>query len=157
MNRLTEEYIPLLGHYQKLKHQMLEVLTNADLAHTIKGSPSLGELAKEIGETEQSYLNSFKTYKLNFDYKNLDAGLAKSISALSAWYASLDDELKTILENFSDDDLDKIRIDRHGWPVPIQQNLDIYKEALLIFCGKAWVHLLALGKTLPEQWADWIG
>ena len=69
----------------------------------------------------------------------------------------MDAELKTILEAFSDEDLDKIRIDRHGWPVPTQQNLDIYKEALLIFCGKAWVHLLALGKPLPEQWADWLG
>lgn len=156
MNQLMTEYIPLLGHYQKLKHQMLEVLADADLGHTIKGSPSLGELCKQIGETEHSYIDSFKTYKLNFDYKNPDAAMAKSTSALGAWYSSMDDELKTVLEAFSDEDLDKIRIDRHGWPVPIQQNLDIYKEALLIFGGKAWVHLLALGKTLPEQWADWL-
>lgn len=156
MNRLMEEYIPLLGHYQKLKHQMLEILTDAELGHTIKGSPSLGELGKQIGETEQSYVNSFKTYQLNFDYKNPEPAMAKSTSALSTWYGSLDAELKTILEAFSDADLEGIRIDRHGWPVPIQQNLDIYKEALLIFCGKAWVHLQAMGKTLPEQWADWL-
>jgi hypothetical protein len=156
MNRLMEQYIPLLGHYQKLKHQMLEVLTDADLTHTIKGSPSLGELSKRIGETEHSYIDSFKTYRLDFDYKNPDVAMAKSTSALSAWFTSMDEELRTILEAFSDQDLDKIRIDRHGWPVPIQQNLDIYKEALLIFGGKAWVHLLSLGKTLPEQWADWL-
>jgi uncharacterized damage-inducible protein DinB len=156
MNRLMEQYIPLLGHYQKLKHQMLEVLTDGDLAHTFKGSPSLGELCKQIGETEHSYINSFKTYKLNFDYKNLNQDMAKNTSALSGWYSRMDDDLKAILEGFSDEDLDNIRVDRHGWPVPIQQNLDIYKEALLIFGGKAWVHLLALGKALPEQWADWL-
>jgi len=35
--------------------------------------------------------------------------------------------------------------------------LSIYNEALLIFYGKASVYLKAMGKTLPEQWEDWIG
>ena len=157
MNKLMKEYIPLLGHYQNLKQQMLEILSDADLAHAIQGSPSLGELCREFGETEQSYINSLKSFKLDFGYKNPDAELAKSTSALLAWFANLDKEFKTLVEGYTDEDLEKKRVDRHGWPVPIQQNMDIYKEALLIFCGKAWVHLNALGKTLPEQWADWIG
>lgn len=157
MNKLMKEYIPLLGHYQNLKHQMLELLEDADLAHTLKGSPGLGELSKEMGETEQSYINSFKTHKLDFKYRNPDAELAKSTSALAAWFANMDKELKDLLEGFTDEDLDKVRIGRGTWMVPIQQNLDIYKEALLIFAGKAWVHLHAIGKTMPEQWADWLG
>jgi hypothetical protein len=32
----------------------------------------------------------------------------------------------------------------------------IYREALLIFYGKASIYLKALGKTLPEQWQAWI-
>jgi hypothetical protein len=39
----------------------------------------------------------------------------------------------------------------------MQVNLEIYLQALMIFTGKAWVHLHALGKQMPEQWADWIG
>lgn len=158
MNRLTAEYLRVLDEYQDLKDALVEILTDENLAHTIKGSPSLGELCKEFGETEQSYINSFKPpYKLNFRYRNSDASLANSVGALAAWYANLDKEMKDILEAFADTDLDTIRVGRGNWMVPIQQNLDIYKEAQLIFCGKAWVHLLALGKTLPEQWADWIG
>ncbi len=158
MNRLTKEYLPQLQEYQSLKQQMLEILSDADLAHTIKGSPSLGELCKEMGETQQSYVNSFKPpYKLSFKYRNPDAALAGSVSGLAAWYANLDKEMKDMLDAFSDEDLDTIRVGRGTWMVPIQQNLDIYKEALLIFSGKVWVHLHAMGKPLPEQWADWIG
>lgn len=158
MNRLNKEYLPLLGRYQKLKHKLLELLTEADLAHVIPGSPSMGELCKEMGETEQSYINSFKPpYKLNFKYRNEDNSLASSLSGLVAWYTKLDKEMKETLDAFNDEDLDTIRVGRGSWMVPIQQNLDIYKEAMLIFGGKAWVHLHAMGKELPEQWADWLG
>ncbi len=95
MNRLSKEYLPSLEEYQSLKHQMMELLSDADLAHTIPGSPSLGELCKEIGETQQSYINSFKPpYTLNFRYRNEDATLAGSVSGLAAWYTSLDKEMK---------------------------------------------------------------
>ncbi len=158
MNRLSKEYLPMLEEYQSLKRQMLEILADADLAHTIPSSPSLGELCIEMGETQQSYINSFKPpYKLNFKYRNEDAALAGSVSGLAAWYANMDKEMNDLLEVFSDKDLDTIRVGRGSWMVPIQQNLDIYKEALLIFAGKAWVHLHAMGKTLPEQWVDWLG
>jgi hypothetical protein len=69
----------------------------------------------------------------------------------------MDKEMKDLLEALRDEDLDSIRVGRGSWMVPLQQNLDIYKEALLIFCGKAWVHLHAMGKKLPEQWSDWLG
>jgi hypothetical protein len=158
MNRLMKEYLPILEEYQSLKQKMLEILTEADLAHSITGSPSLGDLCKEMGETQQSYINSFKPpHKLNFKYRNPDASLAGSVSGLAAWYANMDKEMKDLLEALRDEDLDSIRVGRGSWMVPIQQNLDIYKEALLIFCGKAWVHLHAMGKKLPEQWSDWLG
>lgn len=158
MNRLSKEYLPLFEEYQLLKHEMLELLSDADLAHTLPNSPSLGELCKEMGETQQSYINSFKPpYKLNFKYRNEAASLAGSVSGLAAWYTNLDKEMQALLAAFSDEDLDTIRVGRGSWMVPIQQNVDIYKEAMLIFGGKAWVHLHAMEKELPEQWADWLG
>ena len=156
MNQLMKDYFPTFEHYQALRTKMLDLLNDADLAHKFEGSPSLGELCKDIGETEQSYINSFKAFKLDFSYKQPDASLATSTSALAAWYANLDKELKALIEAYTDQDLNR-PIDRGGWNVPVRLNLDIYKEALLIFCGKAWVHLQALGKTLPEQWREWIG
>ncbi len=157
MSETFKEFLNLLPHYQNLKHQMVQLLTDADLSHTFPGSPNLGELCKEIGETEQSYINSFKNFKLNFKYRNPDASLAGSTSALAAWYANMDKEMQDILAAFSDFDLESKRVGRGNWLVPIELNFDIYMQALLIFCGKAWVHLHALGKELPEQWADWIG
>jgi hypothetical protein len=34
--------------------------------------------------------------------------------------------------------------------------LDVYREALLIFYGKVSVHLRAIDRPLPGQWLDWI-
>ncbi len=158
MNQSRQSYLKLFEEYQDLKDSFLAIVSDEDLAHHIPGSPTLGELCKEVGETEQSYINSFKPpYKLNFRYRNPDASLAKSVSGLAAWYANLDKEFKDILEAFSDEEWEAAIIHRGTWPVPLRQNLDIYREALLIFCGKAWVHLHALGKSLPEHWRDWIG
>jgi hypothetical protein len=158
VNRLHAEYLRILEEYQDIKDEFITIVSDEDLQHTLPGSPSLGELCKQMGETEQSYINSFKPpYKLNFEYKHADAAVATSVGALAAWWANLDHEMKLILDAFTDEDLDSIRVGRGSWMVPIQQNLDIYKEALLIFCGKAWVHLHALGKKMPEQWEEWIG
>ena len=157
MSQTFKEFLKLLPHYQNLKHQMLEILSDEDLAHTIPGSPSLGALCKEMGEIQQSYIDSFKSFKLNFSYRNPDATLTTSTAALAAWYADLDKEMQAILESFSDGDLETRRVGRGNWMVPIELNLDIYLQAVLIFCGKAWVHLHALGKELHEQWVDWIG
>lgn len=158
MGQFHEQYLRLLEAYQDLKDEFIAMVRDEDLQHTLPGSPSLGELCKQMGETEQSYINSFNSpYKLNFEYKHADASVATRVGALAAWWANLDHEMKTILDAFTDEDLNTVRVGRGNWPVPIQQNLDIYKEALLIFCGKAWVHLHALGKKMPEQWEEWIG
>lgn len=158
MNRLMENYLPLFGYYQDMKSQFLALVSDADLAFQVSGNPSLGALAKEMGETQQSYVNSLKPpYKLNFSYRNEDVSLAASTTALQAWYADLDAQMTALLEGFTDEQLDSVEIGRGTWMVPIQQNMDIYKEAVLIFCAKAWVYLQALGKPLPEQWSDWLG
>jgi len=158
LNQARENYLRLFEEYQDLKDAFIAIVSDEDLAHQITGSPTLGELSKEVGETEQSYINSFKPpYKLNFQYRNPDASLTKSVSGLAAWYANMDKEFKGILDGFSDEEWESVIIHRGTWPAPLRQNLDIYKEALLIFCGKAWVHLHALGKSLPEQWEEWIG
>lgn len=157
MSETFKEFMKLLPHYQNLKHQMIEILEDADLGHSVPGSPNLGVLCKEIGETQQSYIESFKTLKLNFAYRNPDVALTTSTAALAAWYTNMDKEMQAILDAFTDEELETKRLGRGNWMVPIELNLYIYLQAVLIFCGKAWVHLHALGKEMPEQWADWIG
>ncbi|MFN8418984.1 MAG: hypothetical protein U0528_07040 [Anaerolineae bacterium] len=95
---------------------------------------TLGDLFREPGEIEQSYLQSFKTLTQNFDYHNKQAGLASSVSKLKAWFETLDAEMKQTVAGFSEADLKKT-VDRGGWQVPLEVQLDIYLQALLIFFG----------------------
>ncbi len=82
--------------------------------------------------------------------------------ALRGWYAELDRELMAALEMLSEADVMSGRILRGDFEEDyfspsVTEQLDVYREALLIFYGKASVYLRALGKTLPPQWKLWIG
>jgi hypothetical protein len=155
MNSILEHYYPTFTMYQALRAQLMDLLEDADLVFTLPGNPSLGALCVEIGETEQAYIDSFKTFKQDFSYRLDDPEMAGSVSGLQAWYARLDDDLRASIEALSEDDL-KNKVIERGFSVSPQIQLTIYNEALLIFYGKASVYLKAMGKTRPEQWVEWI-
>lgn len=159
MNRIMREYYHGFAMYQSLRNQLMEIVTNADLAYTPGGSnTTLGALCKEIGETEYAYIQSFKTWQIDFSYRNNISGLENNLSALTTWFGELDWELKATLENLSDDDLNNRLVDRGGdFKLPAHIQLFVYQEALLIFYGKVSVYLKAMGKERPNQWQDWIG
>ena len=75
---------------------------------------------------------------------------------LTSWYAELDGGLTEALEGPSEDDIANRRIVRSDFdiddfgPRPTVQ-LDVYREALLIFNGKVSVYIRAMGKTLPRR------
>ncbi len=158
MNRLVTDYLPIFKLYQAIRGQLLEALTDADLTWQLGGETlPLGELCREIGEVEHAYIESFKTFTLNFDYRHPDPAIAFSVAALRAWYAALDAELEALITGFSDEVLDRQVVARgHGFDVPIHIQLDIYKEALIIFYGKASIYLRAKGRPRPPQMAEWI-
>lgn len=158
MNSIIEKVYPLFQAYQALRPQMLALLSDEELAFSLPGCPSLGRLCVEIGETQVAYIESFKTFSQDFDYRAEDPALEASVSRLQAWYEKLDLELRHAVEDLSEDDIQGKLIDRgEDFKVPPRFQLEIYKEALLIFYGKSWVYLLALGKSLPPQWQHWIG
>jgi len=141
----------------------MEIVTDQDLGHRVGGtSPTLGALCREIGEIEHSYVESFRTFRQDFEYRHPAARIETSVAALRAWYAELDRDLMAVLETLSEADITSRRIVRGDFeegyfsPLPTEQ-LDVYREALLIFYGKASVYLRALGRTLPPQWQAWIG
>lgn len=94
---------------------------------------------------------------MRFDYRHPDLEVASSTTSLHEWYETLDEEFKAVLGGFTEEEVETVVIDRQVWSVSIQENLSLYKEAIVIFAAKAWVHLLAIGKTLPDQWRQWIG
>src|SRR5215216_4647306 len=116
MNVFMQQHGAVYHETQVMREQLMNMLTDADLAFTPGGSnPTLGELCKQIGEVEYTYIGSLKLLKHDWSYRNNEAGLAGSVSQLKTWYSKLDEQLKTMMEGLSDEDLNKT-IDR-GWPV----------------------------------------
>ena len=157
---LKETYFPA---YQRMRNQLMDVLEDVDLETRLGGeTETLGALCREIGEIEHAYVESFRTFRQDFAYRNPDSRLEHSVAALKAWYAELDQALLAAIEALSEDDIERRRIVRSDFdesvfsPLPKQQ-LDIYREALLIFYGKVSVYLKAMGRARPEEWREWIG
>ncbi len=157
MNTILTNQYPLFAHYQALRSQMLDLLTDDDLAFALPGNPTLGELCREIGETEHCYVESFRVFTLSFDFRVDDPDMTRDLARLSDWYTQLDAELHAAVAALSDEECEGRLIDRGGWKVSPRIQLEIYKEALLIFYGKASVYLKSLDKPRPEQWREWIG
>jgi hypothetical protein len=145
--------------YQALRNQLMEILADDDLGYRLAGeNATLGALCREMGEVEYAYIQSFRSFKQDFSYRNEAPGLEGSVENLSAWFAELDRELKATIEALSEEDIKSRTIDRGGGFTLLPRiQLEIYKEALLIFYGKVSVYLKAMGKTLPKQWQEWIG
>lgn len=155
---MTPWELQLLRLTTALRTQLLASLTDADLAFTLPGNPALGDLCKDIGDTERAYVDSFQTRRLVWEVKNDEPGLARSTSRLIAWYAALDAELETVLQAIPEDEFRDGRVDRGGgFMMPIGAQFHTYREAILIFCAKADVYLRAMGRHRAEQWEDWIG
>jgi hypothetical protein len=157
----AQSLAPFFPGYQAMRNQLMEILTDDDLGYRVGGeNPSLGALCREIGEIEHSYIEGFKTFGQDFRYRNADPQLESSVAALSSWFADLDRELVATIEGLSEESVANRTIDRRDFPgfAPLPRvQLDLYKEALLIFYSKATVYLLALKKTPPQQWREWIG
>src|SRR2546422_10426054 len=165
MNSIIGGYLAatFFTEYQGLRDQLMEVLDDDDLSLRLGGDTvSLGALCREIGEIEKTYVESFRTFRQDFSNHNPDAELEHSVLALRAWFAELDRDLMAAVAGRSEDDIPRRRIVRSDFdeevfsPLPKIQ-LDVYREALLIFYGKVSVYLRAFERPLPGQWPDWIG
>jgi hypothetical protein len=156
-NKLMEELFPMIEGTHGMRAGLLDVLSDADLAFTPGGQAMpLGQLLVEFGEIEQAYVDSFKTLKQDFSWRQPDASLAGSLEAIRAWYHRLDHELRAVLGALSDADLQKT-IDRGSFQPTVEVQLQIYLQALLIFFGKATIYLRVMQRPLPKAIESWIG
>lgn len=157
MNRYMQEKWSWVEGTHTQRIALLEALNDADLAFNPGGTNmTLGALCREIGEIEHSYIDSLKNFKQDWSYRNREAGLDGSVARLKAWYQQMDEEMKSILSAFADADLTKT-IDRDGFLAPVEMQMDIYLQALLIFAGKASIFLRAMNRPLPGGMQDWLG
>ena len=157
MNRFMQEKWSWIEGSHEMRTQLLNILSDADLAFNPGGqSMTLGALCREMGEIEHAYVQSLITFKQDWSYHNEEADLDSSVARLKAWFQTLDDEMKATVSALSDEDLTKI-IDRGGFMMPVELQLDVYLQALLIFFGKATIYLKAMNKLLPQQIQEYIG
>jgi hypothetical protein len=156
MNSLLEEELP---GTQDLRDHLLEMIADQDLAYKLPGAnPTLGELCKEMGHIQQVYIQSFKTFTLDWGYRDSQMEATNSVASFGIWFKRLDAELVEALSGFSEDDVHNKQIDRgHGFIASPYVQFQIYREALLVFYAKASVYLKALEKPYPDQWQVAIG
>jgi hypothetical protein len=156
MNRYMQEKWSWIEGIHRMRIELLDTLSDAELAFSPGGdNMTLGALLRESGDIEYSYNQSLKTFKQDWSYHNTEAGLEGSVARLKVWFEALDEEMKATVSSFSDEDLTKI-IDR-GFPTPVELQLDIYLQALLIFFGKATIFFKAMRKPVPQQIQEFIG
>ena len=157
MTGFMQEQREVLHATQELRRQLLAVLSDADLEfRPAPGCLPLGELCREIGEVQQGYIESFRTFRHDLSYRH-EADVSSSVEALAGWYARLDHELEAVLEGLEEADLARNVERGHGFAPPVAVQFHIYREALLIFYAKAHVYLQALGKRVTGPWQWWIG
>ncbi len=157
MNHLMQEKWSWIEGTHGMRSQLIDILNDSDLAFNPGGENiTLGELFRQIGEIEYSYIQSLKTFQQDWSYHNTTPGLQSHISQLKTWYQTLDDEMKATISALSDEDSTKM-IDRGGFTMPVALQLDVYLQALLIFFGKATIYLKTMNRPLPKQIQEWIG
>jgi len=157
MNRYMLEKWSWIEGTHGMRSQLLDSLSDADLTFSPGGqNMKLGDLCREMGEVEYSYIQSLKTFRQDWSYHNREAGLESSVARLKTWFQTLDDELKATVAALSDEDLKKT-VDRGGFAMPVELQLDVYLQALLIFLGKATVYFKAMNKALPQYFHEYIG
>jgi len=157
MKRFIQERWPWLEEVRGMRLQLLDILSNADLAFSPGGQNiTLGALLRKMGDLEHSYIQSLKTGVRDLSYHNTEAGLESDITRLKAWFQALDDEMLDTISAFSNEDLTK-RVDRGGFHSTVEREVDHYGEAILIFFGKATIYLKAMNKPVPESIENTIG
>jgi uncharacterized damage-inducible protein DinB len=157
MNRYMQEKWPWIEGTHGMRSQVTDILSDADLSFNPGGqNMTLGALLREMGDIEYSYIQSLKTFKQDWSYHNTEAGLESSVSRLKAWFQTLDEEMKATVSDLSDEDLTKT-IDRGGFNMPVELQLDVYLQALLIFFGKVTIYLKAMNKSYPQVIQEYIG
>lgn len=158
MNRLMEQKWSWIEGSHGMRTGLLDALTDADLKFSPGGQAmTLGKLCREMGEIQYSYLQSLKTLKQDFEYRNTTPGMDTSVSQLKAWFQQMDEDMKATLEAMSEADVNKSVARAGGFDAPLEMQLDIYIQALLIFFGKASIYLRVMNKPLPQSIQDWIG
>ena len=124
-----------------LRYQLLDAVTDEDLAFALPGNAPLGDLCLDNGDTQRSYIDSFRTGLQAWDVKNTEPGVARSVERLRAWWTAMDAEFEAVVGAIPGDTFQTGTIDRgDGFQMPMGAQFHTWREAILIFCAKSDVY-----------------
>ncbi len=155
MQEQLKEAFGILKQTLPMRDDILNSLSDEELAYSLEGNPTIGHLLRRMGDIQRSYIKAFQTFKQDFSEVSMDEALEGSTDKLRAMFAELDEQLETALENISDEQFRSQMIDR-GFPMSIGAELHTFREGILTECSKLSVYLRTMGKDLPQQVKDWI-
>lgn len=159
MNTFVQQQYAAVTETQALIPALLDAISNEHLEFSPGGgNPMLRDLFRDLAATQVAYTRSFREFSMDFDHPGdapLDTG---SIDSIRAGFEQLNADLKDAVGSVSDDDFANRPIDRGGgFLLPPALQIHIYRESILIVCGKISVYLRCLGIQFPHQWVHWIG
>lgn len=158
MNSYMENKWSWIEGTHGMRNGLVGTLTDADLAFCPGGQTmTLGALCREIGDIEHAYVESLKNFKQDFTYRNTEAGIETSVAKLLAWYQKLDEDMKATVAALPEADLKKEIERSSGYKTPVDIQLDIYLQALLIFFGKITIYLKIMNKPMDKTIQEYIG
>jgi uncharacterized damage-inducible protein DinB len=156
MEITIESQLDILEQTSALRYQILDALTDSDLHYRpTENNVTLWELFAEMGGVQMSYTESFKTFKQDWAAFHFPADAPQTVEGLRQWCQKLDAEMVNTLKQLSPQDAWRT-IDR-GFTLPLMLQIQVYREALVIFCGKGSIYLKALKKPFAQQFTYWIG
>lgn len=158
MNSLIEHHFPILEQTLALRQELHQSLDDADLLFALPGNLTLGELCRQQGEIDVSYIDVFKTFKQNWTYTHPKHTVESDLNSLQGWITQLEAEFKAVVSQLSEEQISSQIVNRgNRLDFSIGIVFHIYRESLLIFLAKASLYLKALDKPLSQQWRGWIG
>ncbi|MCU0476910.1 MAG: hypothetical protein MUC99_12530 [Anaerolineae bacterium] len=142
--------------FHDMRAKLVGSLTEADLVYALPNNPTLGEQLADFLGIEAFYAQSFASLEQDWKAYQRPAALQTPADYLTAFDGSFA-KLKTALSAYRPDQGQAVTVKRGDWEPTLVQQFDTYAQAVLIVFGKLDIYIKALGKPLPERWADWVG
>jgi uncharacterized damage-inducible protein DinB len=138
---------------------VLKMLDDRQLEFAVgRNMGTLGEQFRHMARIQRQYTEALETKKIAPATEKIDSFVAKSKRRLIELSDAIDQKMLRLLENMSDEELERLRIDWTHWGA---NSMDIYShlQALIdhenLHCGQIVVYLRTMGLKFPESWKAW--
>jgi hypothetical protein len=136
----------------RMRSGLIDQLEASDLKFSPGGqNPPLKRLFADIAASEQSYTYSITNLKESDTHQLGGSPAFSDIPGLRQTFAELDAALEQAIARVGDEQLSLPVKRTNGHTVSLEQQIDIYMQAVFIYLGKLVVYYLAMDRDLPPS------